>query len=574
MRFRTLPVALLASLLAPLASPSPATPAAPPNRADPCAKAGHNTCGTLGVGFYKVYRYGIRWFGDYRGVLPGATRAFCIDLRYWYASRAYRYRAQPVAGLRNREGERVPTSRLRELSYAVWNDGRSTTPDRQAAVMLYVHSRMGDARPGELSASAVKRSVALEYARIARDAARFHGPYRVQTRVPAAVTVGQPATATIRVLAASGHAVPNVRLTLSASNARTPGEVTTDAQGVARVTLTATGATDVRLTAKTEALAATLPRIYSATVQPAMVNSQRLAAPASQRVTATAGPLRVRAVPRVTTVASNEIVQPGTPIHDRIHVEGLGTTAAGIEVEVYGPFASRAAIRCTGTPYWKGRITAQGNGELRSPAVRVKRAGFYTFRERVFASERVVASTAECGLTSETTLAAPRIVTGRGDVARGIAVASAGSSTPTRVRIATHDVDAPVAPVGIDAEHGVLGVPASIQHTGWWKDGAAPGSRTGAVLIAGHVDSATDGAGAFFALPRVRRGERVQVATRSGRTFAYRVTSVQTYPKGALPTTIYSLRGPARLVLVTCGGPFDELTGRYRDNVVVTAVAA
>jgi sortase (surface protein transpeptidase) len=117
-------------------------------------------------------------------------------------------------------------------------------------------------------------------------------------------------------------------------------------------------------------------------------------------------------------------------------------------------------------------------------------------------------------------------------------------------------------------------VPASIHRTGWWKDGAAPGSRTGAVLIAGHVDSATEGAGAFFALPHVRRDERVQVTTKGGRTFAYRITSVRTYPKGAVPTTVYSLRGPARLVLVTCGGPFDELTGRYRDNVVVTAVPA
>jgi len=468
----------------------------------------------------------------------------------------------------------VPAKRLRELSYAVWNDGRSTSPDRQAAVMLYVHSRMGDARHGELNASSVKRSVALEYARIARDAARFHGPYRIQTRVPGTVTVGQPATATIRVLAASGQAVPNVRLTLSASNASTPGEATTDAQGVAYVALTATGASDVRLTAKTEALAATTPLVYSATVQPAATNSQRLAAPASQRVTSTAGPLRVRAVPRVTTAASSEIVQPGTPIHDRIRVEGLGTTAAGIEVEAYGPFPSRAAIRCTGTPYWKGRVTAQGSGELHSPAVRVKRAGFYTFRERVFASERVVASTTACGLTSETTLAAPRIVTGRGDSSREVTVASTAGSTPTRIRIATHDVDAPVAPVGIDVKHGVLGVPASIHRTGWWKDGAAPGSRTGAVLIAGHVDSATDGAGAFFALPHLARGEHVQVTTKSGRTFAYRVTTVRTYPKNALPTAIYSLRGPARLVLVTCGGPFDELSGRYRDNVVVTAVPA
>jgi hypothetical protein len=574
MRFRTLPAAILVSLLAPLVSPSPATPAAPPNRADPCAKAGRNTCGTLGVGFYDVHRYGVRWFGDYRAALPGATRAFCIDLRYWYASRAYRYRQQPVAGLRNRDGERVPASRLRELAYAVWHDGRSTNPNRQAAVMLYVHSRMGDARPGEVDASAVRPAVAAEYARIARDAARLHGPYRVQTRVAQTMTVGQPAAATIRVLAASGQAVPNVRLTLSASSARAQREVMTDAQGVAHVALTPTGANGVSLTARTEQLASTLPRIYAATVQPAAANSQRLAAPASQRVTATAAPLRVRAVPRVTTVASHEVVTPGATIHDRIRVKGLGTTAAGIEVEVFGPFATRAAMRCTGTPYWKGRVTAQGDGELRSPAVRVRRAGFYTFRERVFASERVVASTTACGLTAETTLAAPRIVTGRGDIARSVDVAGAGSATPVRIRVPAHDVDAPVAPVGIDVKHGVLGVPASVDRTGWWKDGASPGARMGAVLIAGHVDSARSGAGAFFALPHVRRGDRVHVATSGGRTFAYRITSVRTYPKGALPTAIYSRRGPARLVLVTCGGPFDELTGRYRDNVVVTAVPA
>ena len=45
-------------------------------------------------------------------------------------------------------------------------------------------------------------------------------------------------------------------------------------------------------------------------------------------------------------------------------------------------------------------------------------------------------------------------------------------------------------------------------------------------------------------------------------------------PKGQLPTSIYSLEGAARLVLVTCGGPFDPVAGHYRDNVVVTAVPA
>ena len=55
-------------------------------------------------------------------------------------------------------------------------------------------------------------------------------------------------------------------------------------------------------------------------------------------------------------------------------------------------------------------------------------------------------------------------------------------------------------------------------------------------------------------------------------TFAYRVVSVRAYPKSELPADVYSVRGPPRLVLVTCGGPFDRAARHYRDNIVVTAV--
>ena len=64
----------------------------------------------------------------------------------------------------------------------------------------------------------------------------------------------------------------------------------------------------------------------------------------------------------------------------------------------------------------------------------------------------------------------------------------------------------------------------------------------------------------------------IQVTTQNGRTFSYQVTSVKTMPKNDLPTDIYSRGGSPRLVLVTCGGPFDAAAGHYRDNVVVTAV--
>ena len=141
-----------------------------------------------------------------------------------------------------------------------------------------------------------------------------------------------------------------------------------------------------------------------------------------------------------------------------------------------------------------------------------------------------------------------------------------------RVELASLGIDAPVSPVGIDLKAGALGVGPNIHRTGWWKDGALPGDPKGAVLIAGHVDSAKAGAGAFHDLHLAKKGERVKVHTASGRTVTYRVVSVHEYRKDALPADIYSLKGRARLVLVTCGGPFIPSKGHYRDNIVVTAV--
>jgi len=147
-----------------------------------------------------------------------------------------------------------------------------------------------------------------------------------------------------------------------------------------------------------------------------------------------------------------------------------------------------------------------------------------------------------------------------------------GALTPTRVKLDSVGIDSPASPVGIDIGKGVLGVAPDIHRTGWWADGAQPGDKTGTVLIAGHVDSATGGAGAFFHVKDAKAGARIELATASGRTLTYKVVSVRSYLKTALPTDVWSRHGPARLVLVTCGGPFDHATGHYRDNIVLTAV--
>jgi Sortase domain len=902
---------LLLAAVATIAAATPALAAEPPNENDPCSRDGRNVCGTTGVGFYDKYRYGLRWFGDFRGVVADAARTFCIDLRYWYPSKAMRFELVEPDELRNRDGDVVTYERQRRMAYAAWTFGRTNSANQQAAVMLYVHSQMGDAAPGEVDPGALNSAVSSIFDRVARDSERLHGPYRVAIGgLPSRMTVGAQATVTIRVLAESGAAVPNVRLGLSGSGlASVPGSVQTDDEGVARVELTAADAGEQTLTARSEPLASTLPAYYFPTTAVGLRNGQRMLAPDAQRITgessvtvgkvriiastvarpgtvlagqpardlvtltgalpsyrgtvraALYGPFRaaaqvvcsgepvwrgtfrangpgtyrtepvrlarpgiyayqevipgnadhvglttpcnvpservrvevqprvttvvstqraapgtsifdrvrvtglagesvtvraalygpfaapdvircntravwtgtiavsadgqyqtepvtlqtpgfysyrewiaasgfvreaqmkcgevsettvvvaspqvrtkisdqttrpgvritdtviveglgavavtvkvglfgpfaskaairctgqpywrgtfsargdgtyetppveidrvgyytyretiarsvannptvtecgevaettlVTAQPVVTTIVSNDVVRRGSALYDRIRVSGLGRTPVRIGVELFGPFAARSEIGCTGTPYWRGIAYAKGDGELRSPSVRLAEVGFYTYRERVLQAPHVAETETKCALVSETALSAPAINTGRSKGGAATRVAQADPRAPVRVAIRSLRINAPVSPTGINIAKGELDANPNVGRTSWWRDGAAPGAKTGTVLIAGHVDSATQGPGAFIRLKDARVGDRITVTSRSGATRTYRVVSVRTMPKAHLPPDIYSTRGRSRLALVTCGGPFLEAAGHYRDNVVVIAV--
>lgn len=788
----------LTPLLAVLVLAAAAQAAEPPNQNDPCSSAGRNTCGTSGVGAYRTYRYGIRWFGDYRRVAPGVDDPlFCIDLRFWYPSARFGYERRSAAGLRNRDGEAVSPTRLHAMAYALWRYGTSDDRTQQGAMMLYVHGLMGDGAPGEAAPAAIGPAVERRVRAIARAAERYAGPYRIRATPSSGLVAGKPASLLVRVIAASGSAVPNVTVRLQATGAAgLRSSVRTDDRGTAKVAFTPTGADGVRITARAE-VAANLPALYVPTRGASARNGQRLVGPATaevstvteapvkaqpriatqvseQRVTPGAsvtdrvvvegltgetvqvkaalygpyaaadamtcqgtpfweggftatgdgtyvtdpvtlttpgyytyvewidesdrvaavrtpcgeasettvvrgspaittqisqqqtapgaqitdsvvitglGALRVpvvaelwgpyptkdamtctgtpawrgeftatgdgtyatepvtiaqagwytyreriletadvagvetpcgevsettiaRAAPKVTTLVSDAVVKPGSRIFDRLKVTGLGSTPATVEVELYGPYASRAEMDCRSEPYWKGSVDTQGDGEYTTEKVELRRAGFYTYVERIAGTELIAPTRSACGVEAETSLAAPLILTGRGDVPvrrpRG-AAAQDRRPTPTSVAIPRLGIRAPITISDVDTRSGALAVPQNIDRVGWWRDGAAPGDDAGTILLAGHVDSARRGAGAFFALRGARRGDTVELRADDGRTRRWRVTTVRRVRKRALPTAIFTRSGDRRLVLVTCGGPFDERAGQYRDNVVVTA---
>lgn len=148
-----------------------------------------------------------------------------------------------------------------------------------------------------------------------------------------------------------------------------------------------------------------------------------------------------------------------------------------------------------------------------------------------------------------------------------------GLARPSRLEVPELGVSAPVD--SVVTHDGLLGVPADISHVGWWTGSVRPGSPAGATVIVGHVDSAAEGEGALFHLTDLRSGQHVSIsvtAVDGDRRISYRVYARRVYSKSrALPASLFATTGPARLVLITCGGAFDDATRSYLDNIAVWA---
>ena len=120
--------------------------------------------------------------------------------------------------------------------------------------------------------------------------------------------------------------------------------------------------------------------------------------------------------------------------------------------------------------------------------------------------------------------------------------------------------------------NGLLDVPADIELAGWWSGGSRLGDPFGSTLVAAHVDSRTQGLGPFASLLRVHAGDRVHVWSHGLRQ-AFEITSLRLRPQGTIGSASYlhSPKGPRRLTLVTCAGPYDAARGGYQNLAVITA---
>ena len=143
---------------------------------------------------------------------------------------------------------------------------------------------------------------------------------------------------------------------------------------------------------------------------------------------------------------------------------------------------------------------------------------------------------------------------------------------PVQVSIPRLNVRVTPTPTGLAADNRSLSLPDSARTVVWWAYGATPGSTTGTVLLAGHIswagrlgDPQPDRRACGWATRSTSRAA-------TARSSVTRSSVAAWCPKRSLADLgLFQDGGPARLVLVTCGGRFDAARHSYEDNIVVQA---
>ncbi|EST35637.1 class F sortase [Streptomyces roseochromogenus] len=164
--------------------------------------------------------------------------------------------------------------------------------------------------------------------------------------------------------------------------------------------------------------------------------------------------------------------------------------------------------------------------------------------------------------------AAPDTRTGMGTFSPSLAPLA--FSVVDRVRIPAIQVNAPVMPVGLNADGWVTAPPADNANLAGWFTGAVSPGETGTAVIVGHVDNQR-GPAVFYGLGALKKGNRIEVLRKDGKTAVFETYGVEVFSKSGFPADrVYGSKGTPELRVITCGGGFSKKNG-YDGNVVVFA---
>jgi hypothetical protein len=167
--------------------------------------------------------------------------------------------------------------------------------------------------------------------------------------------------------------------------------------------------------------------------------------------------------------------------------------------------------------------------------------------------------------------------------ARSAKVVPDKPGAPVTVIVADHHVQAPVSANHLNAD-GSLYVPPDPRDVSWSSQDAAPGTGRGTIIVTGHVNYGGT-PGAVSDLSDYRVGPVITLVLADGRRLKYAVAAppIEVNKDQVGPrrqelfdqSHSYGLAGrprSGRLLLLSCGGVFDNATGHYESNIFVYAL--
>ncbi|WP_181311600.1 DUF5979 domain-containing protein [Nocardioides campestrisoli] len=279
--------------------------------------------------------------------------------------------------------------------------------------------------------------------------------------------------------------------------------------------------------------------------------------------------------PSLASRTSEKRVEPGQRFHDRVRVTGLarGTTVPAT-ARLYGPFRSRAGARCEPSTLARTVTWRAGAGWSRTPGVRLRQPGVYTWRVNTRATAENGAASTRCGLASETTTVAKapyRSPVVNGGFSGTLPGAGTARVARTVVRAPALGLDATVVPTTV--RRGQMRLPGNVGVTAWLRRSAGFGDAIGTAVVAGHVSDRHDRPGAMWGLRRAEQGQVVTVAS-GGKTYRYRVSETARFDRTRrLPQRFFATTGAHRLVLISCTARVTYANGRFHYTKYQVVVA-
>jgi hypothetical protein len=146
---------------------------------------------------------------------------------------------------------------------------------------------------------------------------------------------------------------------------------------------------------------------------------------------------------------------------------------------------------------------------------------------------------------------------------------------PKFISMGSIRVNARILPMSINTK-GELQAPSNIYDAGWYNASARPGDSggNGAMLIDGHVHGPTL-PGIFNDLKKAPIGSSIRITRGDDKVFSYKVVKVQNYDAATFDMSMAltsAQPGVAGLNVITCGGPYDKVSGEYTQRTIVFAV--